>query len=116
MQVDDGKDMSWFTYDMLPDTLEETDAGKKRRKKSSDRGRMKATKRQKKEDEKKKEKQREIHQKAYAKACNEGNSKVIHSSDFDPNYQDPPSSSTENPSKLSNPLSNTTSEDATYAD
>src|ERR1044072_8041748 len=33
MQVDDGKDMSWFTYDMLPDTMEERDVGKKRRKK-----------------------------------------------------------------------------------
>ena len=33
MQVDDGKDMSWFTYDMLPKTIEEMDVGKKRRKK-----------------------------------------------------------------------------------
>src|ERR1044072_6520981 len=33
MQVDVGKDMSWFTYDMLPDTIEEMDTGKKRKKK-----------------------------------------------------------------------------------
>src|ERR1044072_6428156 len=68
MQVDDRYDMSWFTYDMLPDTIEEMDAGKKRRKKSSEgddseKERMKATKKQKKEDKKKQEKkkQRKIH-------------------------------------------------------
>jgi hypothetical protein len=32
-QMDDGKDMSWFTYDMLPDTIKEMEVGKKRRKK-----------------------------------------------------------------------------------
>src|ERR1044072_6935772 len=105
IQMVDGKDKSWFTYDMLPDTLEEMDAGKKRRKKSSNKERMKAAKKQKKEYEKKEEKkkQREIHLKAYTKACNEGNSKDTHSSDSDLNSQDPPSSSTENLSKLSNP-------------
>src|ERR1044072_5147198 len=79
---------------------------------------MKAAKKQKKEDEKKEEKkkQREIHFEAYTKDRNKGNSKATHSNDSDINSQDPPSSSTENLSKLSNPPSNTTSEDVTYAD
>ena len=32
-QMEEGKDMSWFTYDMLPDTIQEMEVGKKRRKK-----------------------------------------------------------------------------------
>src|ERR1044072_6790516 len=33
IKVDDGKDMSWFTYDTLPETIEEEEPKKKRRKK-----------------------------------------------------------------------------------
>src|ERR1044072_8941341 len=79
--------MSWFTYDMLPDTIEEMDTGKKRRKKSSEgddseKERMKAAKKKKKADKKKEEKkkQREIHLRAYTEAHQEGNSGSLSSS------------------------------------
>src|ERR1044072_4505952 len=156
LQVADGKDMSWFTYDMLPDTLEEEEPKKKRRKKSSDRERTKDAKRQKKEDKK----EEEIHLKAYTEACNRGNpgylpssvilsstvdvssnsttrgvsstvplnptstpqitpilnSPITHSSDSDLISQDPSSPSTENLSRMTNPQSNSISEEATYYD
>src|ERR1044072_3425670 len=88
MQVNDGKDVSWFTYDMLPDTIEEMAAGEKRKKKKrsegddSEKERMKAAKRQKKEDKKKEEKKkrREIHLRAHTEVLQEGNSGSLPSS------------------------------------
>ena len=78
LQVADGKDMSWFTYDMLPDTLDEEEPRKKRKKKSSDKEKMKSSKRKKEED--KENKQREIHLKAYTNAPNRGKSGSLTSS------------------------------------
>src|ERR1044072_1331915 len=78
LQVADGKNMSWFTFDMLPDTLNEEEPRKKRKKKSSDKEKMKSSKRKKEED--KESKQREIHLKAYTNAPNIGKSGSLTSS------------------------------------
>src|ERR1044072_5082014 len=133
LQVADGKDMSWFTYDMIPDTMGEEEPKKKRNKKSSEAdktGKEKAAKKQKKT-----EKERNLYLKSYSEAYARGtsefqtsgihtpsqietsvhippsttsDSEVTHSNNSPTkssvsSFQDPPSSSTVNMFKLKNP-------------
>src|SRR5580765_1462070 len=98
--------MSWFTYDMLPDTMEDMNARKKRKKKKSseeddsEKERMKAAKNQKKEDKKK---QRGIHLKAYSEVRQEGKSGFLSSSTISTSTVDTSSI----PSSTSNSLNST---------
>src|ERR1044072_3071134 len=97
LQVADGKDMSGFTYDMLPDTMGDEESKKKRKKKSSEAnktGEEKAAKKQKKT-----EKERDLHLKSYSEASARGTSEFqtsgIHTpSQIETSTHIPPSTTT----------------------
>src|ERR1044072_1329041 len=100
LQVADGKDMSWFTYDMLPNTMGDEEPKKKRKKKSSEvdkTGKEKAAKKQKKT-----EKERDLHLKSYSETYEKGTSEFqtsgIHTpSQIETSTNIPPSTTTTPP-------------------
>src|ERR1044072_7178882 len=70
MMKEEGNDMSWFNYDMLPDGYDEVEPRKKRKKKSSEADETEQKKIAKKQ--KKVEKEKKIHLRSYSEASAKG--------------------------------------------